>query len=103
MSVVMKAVNMAKGHDSGVDGQYLKSMDWEVEPAGDARFTPHIEQAMRFRDAGEAMRFYRRVHPTVPIRPDGKKNRPLTALTISLENVEPNEPRVVEGQHRRIM
>ena len=40
---------------------------------------------MRFVSIAEAMEYWRTVSTTVPFRPDGKPNRPLTAYTVEIE------------------
>jgi len=51
--------------------------DWTVDPA----------KAMRFKTGSEAMVLYTTRSRTRPSRPDGKPNRPLTAFTVSVEQL----------------
>lgn len=46
--------------------------------------TPDIDQAYRFKDSTAALRVYREIKKSDPLRPDGKPNRPLTAFHINL-------------------
>lgn len=46
--------------------------------------TDDITQAKRFKNGIEAFEFWRQQSPTVPLRTDGKPNRPLTAFTVSM-------------------
>ena len=41
--------------------------------------------ALRFVNPGAALECWRLISTTRPLRPDGKPNRPLSALTVSLE------------------
>lgn len=58
-------------------------------PNGIVGFTADPAQAMRFPDAGAALRCWQAQSVTLPFRPtDGLPNKPLTALTMLLEPVE---------------
>lgn len=69
------------------------------------RFTDDQTDALTFATARAAMDFWRQVSVTVPVRPDGQPNRPLTQFTVELvpvgesptlpnspPQVAPNEP-----------
>jgi hypothetical protein len=43
------------------------------------------DQAMTFADAGQAMAAWNSQSTRLPLRPDGRPNKPLTALTVELE------------------
>lgn len=45
-------------------------------------------EALRFADVGAALECWRLISTTRPLRPDGKPNRPLSAMTLTLETVE---------------
>lgn len=68
---------------------YLEAMDFEAHGGqGFAVFTNDKAMAKRFDNVVEALAFWQTQSKTVPLRPDGKPNRPLTASTITFENVE---------------
>lgn len=77
------------------DGQYLVEYDPDrpgVDPDGSPMLahivaSPDIERAKKFPSAREAMEEWRRISRSVPTRPDGKPNRPLTAFTVEVEKV----------------
>jgi len=54
---------------------------------GAVLLTYDIHQAKHFSSVMEAMEFWKRQSNVLPIRPDGKPNRPLTAYTVTLERV----------------
>lgn len=73
--------------------RYLESYDLEfpnakVYPTGRAEFTEKLSKAMRFDSFREAMDTWKSQSITVPLRPDGKPNRPLTAFTVTIKSVE---------------
>jgi len=72
------------------EGQYLERYDPdEPDPAEPmATFTDDPSRAKKFADHGAALEEWRRVRTVDPVRPDGKPNRPLTALTVTIEPVE---------------
>lgn len=84
MATVMKAVGYANGTPCDFAGQYLEWYDPNVpDPTSQmASFTPDLAKAKRFADAGEAMAEWNRVRAVEPFRPDGKLNKPLTAITV---------------------
>lgn len=72
-----------------VEGSYVKWYDPDAFGGrGDMKATTKIEEAKKFTHAGAAMEFYRQVSTVRPLRNDGRPNRPLTAFTVSIENVE---------------
>lgn len=65
-------------------GQFLKSCDFEfAHGRGHATWTKDPSEAMKFPDAATAMRYWATQSKTMPTRPDGKPNRPLTAYHVS--------------------
>lgn len=52
--------------------------------------TPDPQQAYPFDSLADVVSAWKRVSSTMPVRPDGKPNRPLSALTIS--------PQVIPGR-----
>lgn len=74
------------------EGRFLTSYDpdWRpdgraVYPTGRVEWTADPAEAMSFRWAALAMTFWRQSSTTVPYRPDGEPNRPLTTITVSVE------------------
>lgn len=67
---------------------------WVVACDVDARdgrgtfvLTADVAQARLFDTASEALDYWQRQSTVVPLRPDGKPNRPLTALTVEVKRV----------------
>lgn len=52
---------------------------------GDLLVTPDIANAKVFASVTDAIALYRAQSETVPLRPDGKPNRPLTAFTVEIK------------------
>jgi hypothetical protein len=69
MSYGIKAVGFANGYG----GQ------------GHGVFTDDPTKAMRFDRASDAMMFWGTQSTVMPTRPDGRPNKPLTALTAAIE------------------
>lgn len=70
--------------------RYLRSFDPYFQDnlglgVGKIRLTSELSEALVFEKAADAIRFWQQVSPTVPVRPDGKPNRPLTAFSAILE------------------
>ena len=66
-------------------GAYLGSYDPEANDGwGDASWTSDPAKALVFSNATEAIRLYKAIPANRPTRPDGRPNRPLTALAIEL-------------------
>jgi hypothetical protein len=85
----IKAVAHADGSECPYAGQWLKSMDFDAcGGQGHAEFTPDRSKALRFTDAGAALMFWRTKSTVKPMRADGKPNRPLTALTAVMEELQ---------------
>jgi hypothetical protein len=84
---VIKAVMFANGAPCPHAGTYLKSADFEAHGGiGWMTFTRNPGSALKFDSAGAAIAYWRTRSKTVPTRPDGKPNRPLTALTVEIED-----------------
>jgi hypothetical protein len=65
-----------------VDGAYLKAWDIEADNGrGQAEFSYDVEQAFCFPSVAEAMAAWYQQSWTMPTRPDGKPNRPLSTFT----------------------
>ena len=70
-------MSMVVGGPSG----YLKDYDVDAwDGRGRVDLTEKTEEAMEFPDFMAAMQAWRTQSTVVPLRPDGKPNRPLTAF-----------------------
>ena len=107
MSVIMKVIGLADG-TAFEDEMWVKSYDLSAPPAGTESgflfnsagvsgatingafggviiLTTTRELALDWPDAGEAMKSWNTVNGQRPRRPDGKPNKPLTALTVEVQ------------------
>jgi hypothetical protein len=104
MSVVIKIAALADGSFFGQE-MWLESFDVNAVPppgtqfsyftddgvavvhgrfGGVATLTPRLADARRFAHASEAMIAWNTVSDRRPLRPDGRPNKPLTALTVEI-------------------
>ena len=107
MSVVMKAIGLADGTEFK-DEMWIKSYDLNAPPAGTSSgflfnsagvsgatingafggviiLTTTRELALDWPDAAQAMTAWNTVSSQRPRRPDGRPNKPLTALTVEVQ------------------
>lgn len=71
------------------EGLFLKTYNPEAfDGLGDSSWTADCRKAMKFEDGVAAIKCYLQVPSNRPIREDGKPNRPLTALSIVIEDEE---------------
>ena len=71
---------------------WLRALDVDAFAGlGHVTITHDRRKAMRFANVGEAWECWRRQSALVPLRPDGKPNRPLTAFTVTFDEIE-DEP-----------
>lgn len=69
-------------------GQWLQAADLEAHDGqGFAEFTHDPTQALAFNTTHDAIDYYLRASATRPLRRDGRPNRPLTAFTVSFEEL----------------
>ena len=65
--------------------KYLRYFDVDTdEGRGSAEWTEDINEAMTFDSTIEAWHVWRTQSETVPFRPDGEPNRPLTAYSVQI-------------------
>jgi len=84
---VIRIIQPAYGGPSDLDGMYLKTYDPDARNGrGLVTGTHDRDKAMHFPDAAAALACLRQVPRLLPVRPDGKPNRPLTAFHIEIEN-----------------
>jgi hypothetical protein len=89
MKYLMVAVEFANGVPCPHAGHYLKKFDHDHDRGrGFGVFTPHRRKAKRFDTQEELFEFWKRQSKRYPIRSDGEPNRPLTALTVTIEKVD---------------
>jgi hypothetical protein len=87
MSYVMKIFGTA--FEELPEPEYLKSYDPDAYlGAGKIVTTKDRASALKFADAWSVMEEWKKQSTVVPLRMDGKPNRPLSAFTISPEPVE---------------
>jgi hypothetical protein len=90
--VALRIVGLVDGSPSPFDGLYLVEYDPDrpgVSPDGRPMLahivaTAERPQAREFPNALEAMKCWRTVSRTWPMRSDGQPNRPLTAFTVEV-------------------
>lgn len=97
MAYLIVNQGFADGSRGAGDGRYLERHDPDWTPPGTRKpyrltgmawWTNDRAKAQRFPDPLAAFMEWKRQSTVMPIRPwDGKPNRPLTAYTISLEQV----------------
>jgi hypothetical protein len=85
----MVSMGTMSGHDTRSIGQYLLKFDPDAFGGrGLVDWTPDKARAIRFASMEEAAVCWRRQSARVPLRDDGRPNRPLTAYSITFEIVE---------------
>lgn len=90
MSFVICAVGFSNGVHCPHAGQWLLHYDVDAfDGQGWCDFTDKIMQAKRFDTFEEAMACWNQQSTVKPLRPDGRPNKPLTALTILVERFVP--------------
>ena len=74
-------------------GKFLATNDFEANHGrGHTTWTNDLAKAMKFANTSEATRYWRTQSKTVPLRPDGRPNRPLTAYHVSIEKFVASGP-----------
>ena len=72
-----------------VHGDYL---EWSNPNAkhgrGDDRWTSDLTKAKRFKSFTDAMACWNAQSTLVPLRPDGRPNKPMTAYSVTVEEVK---------------
>lgn len=82
---VVAAVGQVDEPNGDPAGAYIKSFEWGPENRGIAGLTGDPLEALQFDDAGKALDFWRQDRG---LRPDGMPNRPLTAFTCEIVDLE---------------
>jgi hypothetical protein len=70
-------------------GGFVVACDVEARDGrGRVTFSVVEADARRFADVGEALDYWKRPSTVRPLRPDGKPNRPLSAYSVELRQVD---------------
>lgn len=89
MHVIRFIENAAGLPEATKPGAYLKRYNPEGRDGfGDIEWSEKAEEALRFLTFGEALAQLRIQPHARPWRPDGRPNRPLTAYTVSIEELK---------------
>jgi hypothetical protein len=74
------------------EGVYLRSYEPSTaDGCGDIVMTEDRAKAKVFADPAEALACWKQQSTTLPLRPDGRPNRPLTVATVEIVSLEPKE------------
>lgn len=72
-----------------VEGKFLAWFDVEAYGGrGADRWTDDVRKAIRFKSFEAAMACWQQTSKTVPLRTDGRPNRPLTAYSVTVQEVD---------------
>ena len=92
MKIVMQLMGVAPNGRPPPVPTYVRDVDFDAdEGRGRIVMTQKLEEAKRFDSPGEALEYYRTASKVVPLRPDGRPNRPLTAYNVQIMG-ETEEP-----------
>jgi hypothetical protein len=79
----------AAGREDVSDVRYLRSFDPEAQHGrGEIRTTTFRELALRFDGLTAAWECWQTQSKSVPLRNDGRPNKPLTAYTVTFDTTE---------------
>jgi len=81
---LLRVHGRANGQPFDFPGQYVEKYEDHPLPAGEVTFTPAPARAKRFSTSREAALFWQQTNKAMPVRPDGKPNRPLTAFSVEI-------------------
>jgi hypothetical protein len=85
MKIIMQLMGVAPNGRPPPVPTYVQDVDFDAdEGRGRIIMTQKRYEAKRFDTPGEALEYYRTQSKVVPIRPDGKPNRPLTAYNVQI-------------------
>jgi len=89
MSYGIRCVARADGGPCDVIGEWLGAYDPEARRGlGHILWVDDAEDAMSFERTGDAFKVWRMVSRARPIRDDGQPNRPLTAYTVEIVELQ---------------
>lgn len=81
---VLRIVCRADGAKSPADGLYVKSFDPNAMGRGHVALCRHPAEAVAFPDKESAVHYWEQPSTAIPVRPDGRPNRPMTAYTVEI-------------------
>lgn len=85
MKVHLRILGLADGRPTPDEERYVVSCDVDAfDGRGLLDTTDDKSRAMAFDSVVEALEYWKRQSTVVPMRPDGKPNRPLTAYHVEL-------------------
>jgi hypothetical protein len=85
---IIKVIGLATGVPTRFDNHWCRDFNFESGLGrGLLLVTENWEEAKRFEDFMAAMMFWRTQCQSVPLREDGKPNRPFTAWTIEVKDL----------------
>ena len=90
MSYAMRLLLWANGKPLHCAGEFVKSVHVQEAPNTIEWLTttPNIKEARTWETPRDALETYEEVLISNPVRPDGKPNKPLTALTVELVKIK---------------
>ena len=89
MSYGIRAVGFANGAPCPHANQWVRAFDFDyADGLGFGVFTPEPKRARKFKGPVEAFEFWRTQSTVKPFRDDGEPNRPMTALTVVMEELK---------------
>lgn len=91
LKTIIRIVERAAVGEVEESGCYIRYYDNSHEDElglGVLHLTRERSEAKRFDDAAEAFAFWEQQSRTVPMRPDGKPNRPITAYSVLMEKID---------------
>lgn len=92
MSYALRVVSVAGIPEiDQFNGKYIAGYKDTACGRGAITWSNIFADALRFATPREALMYWRQISRTVPIRPDGRPNRPLTAFTVELVGEEDHD------------
>lgn len=93
MPYVLKVLDIPRTGDTFDYDVWLSEADVNaMDGLGTAGLTTEKNKAMTFSSFQEAWNYWRQPSTVMPVRPDGKANRPLTAFTVEIEPLSAKDP-----------
>jgi hypothetical protein len=82
---IIKCAGYANGQHCPTVGEYVRKYDPDAHNGiGFVEFTNDKSRAIKFPSIVEAIRFWQQTSVKLPLRADGKPNRPLTAMNAEI-------------------
>lgn len=86
---LVKALGFARDKPCSFAGQFLEWYDPDADENGPiAAWTSDLDKAKKFETTEDALAEWHRVRTVDPVRPDGKPNKPLTAISIEIVPID---------------